>query len=129
MPKKKTTKTPKKLPKKIPPKTPQLSDRENYLRNRNNMLGDFRASLQEVQKPEPSVPGEIAGMNFQQFSDWNVFNSIVQQEEYIEYTEKYKPEYVELAEEKEILTTMIKEAKAVYGEEYQTGYDRVKDQN
>ena len=129
MPKKKTTKAPKKLSKKIPPKTQQLSERDNYLRNRNNMLEDFRSSLQEVQKDEPSVSGEIAGMNFQQFSAWNIFNSIVEQEEYIEYTEKYKPEYVELEEEKEILKTMVKEAKAVYGEEYQIGYDRVKNQN
>lgn len=123
MPKKKAAK------KTAAKKTVELSERENYLRNRNNMIEDFRASLKEVQKPEPSVPGIIAGMNFQQFSAWTVFNSIIDQEEYIEYTEEYQPDYVVLAEEKEILKMMVKEAKAVYGKDYKTGYDQVKKQH
>lgn len=105
----------------------ELSDREVYLTNRNNMLEDFRSSLREVQKEKPSVGGTIAGMDFQQFSAAAVFMAIVEQENYIEYTEKYKPRYVILKEEKKILKDMIKEAKAVFGKNYKAWYEREKE--
>jgi hypothetical protein len=111
------------MPKKNTKKnTAELSERENYLRNRNNMLEDFQAALKETQLDEPSVGGEIAGMNFQQFSASTVFLAIKDQEEYIEYSEKFKPEYVLLAEEKVILQDMIKQAKEVFGQDYDAWY-------
>jgi hypothetical protein len=118
---------PKKKAKKSKKAVETTTVRQDYLRNRNAMLVDFRACLVEVRRPHPSVGGEIAGMNFQQLSAYSVFNSIIEQEKYIAYTEKYKQEYVVLAEEKVILQTMIKEAQAVYGDQYQLNYDEVKE--
>lgn len=117
---------PKKKSKKVVKKT---TVREDYLYNREAMLVDFRSCLVEVQKEHPSVGGTIGGMNFQQFSAWSVFNSIIEQEKYIAYSQEYKPEYVIMSEEKEILKKMIKEAKAVYGDQYQSNYDEVKKQD
>jgi hypothetical protein len=96
----------------------EKQDREIYLSNRNNMLEDFHNSLEEVQKDKPSVGGEICGKNFQQFAASSVFYAIKEQEEYIAYTEKYKPAYVILKEEKKILKDMIAAAKKVFGEKY-----------
>lgn len=107
-------------------KTTQLSDRDIYLNNRNDMLEDFKASLEEVQRSSPSVGGIIAGMNFQDMAAYTVFNSIIEQEEYIEYTKEYKPDYVVLFEEQDILKNMIAQAKAVYGKEYNAIYKNAK---
>lgn len=107
-------------------KTEQLSDREVYIRNRNDMLEDFKSSLEEVQKSEPSIGGIIAGMDFQDMAAYTVFNSIIEQEEYIKYTKKYKPDYVVLSEEQEILKDMIAQAKSIYKEEYNASYKMAK---
>jgi hypothetical protein len=102
---------------------PQLSERDNYLRNRNNMVEDFKHCLIEVQQPGLTVSVEICGMNFQQFSAGQVLFFIKEQEEYIEYTKKYQPEYVVLSEEEELLVELVKQAKEVFGDQYQTWYD------
>ncbi len=104
----------------------EVSVRETYLINRNNMIEDFESSLKEVQKDESSVGGEIAGMNFQQFSAAHVFQSIVEQEAYIDYANKYNPEYVIIEEEKKILKDMVKKAKAVFKKDYNKWLEHVK---
>lgn len=120
---------PKKKAKKPAKEAAKTTVREDYLRNRTHMLADFRSCLVEVQREHPSVGGTIAGMNFQQFSAWSVFNSIIEQEKYIAYAEEYEPVYVIVTEEREILKKMIGEAKEVYGDQYQSNYDDIKKQD
>jgi len=98
------------------------ADRENYICNRDNMLADFNACLAEVQKDKPSVGGTIVGMDFQQFSAKQIFFLIIEQENYIKYSEKYKPAYVNIEEEKRIFNSMIKGAKAIFKKDYTKWY-------
>lgn len=100
-------------------------DRENYLFNRTNMLEDFAASLKEILADRPSVGGKINGMNFQQMATSSVFHLIREQEEYIEHTSKTPLPYVDNKEEKIILKRMVKDAKAVFGEDYNEWYRKI----
>lgn len=111
-----------KAPKKISKQTKEQEDREVYLSNRKDMEEQFKFFCKEVQLEKPSTPGEIAGMNFQQFSLASLFRLINDQEEYIDYSEKFKPKYVNIDEEKVILDDMIKKAKKIFGKEYDSLY-------
>lgn len=100
----------------------EKDERENYLNNRNMLQEDFEACLLEAQRDTPSMPGIIAGMTFKDFSIISLFRAIKDQEEYIEYSDKYKPSYVNLEEEKDILQDMIKKVKNLYGDDYEKLY-------
>ena len=89
-------------------------------------MEQFSSYLEEVKRDKPSVGGKIMGKDFQQLYALAIFYSIVDQEEYIEYTEKYKPSYVDLKEEQESLKLMIKEAKKIFGKEYKTWHENEK---
>lgn len=62
--------------------------KKSHIQGQSNLDKDFKASLVEVQKPEPSVGGTIAGMDFRQFAATQVFFLIVEQEKYVVYTKK-----------------------------------------
>jgi len=110
----------------LQPKLPTKDeDRKIYIDNRNAMLEQFEYALHEVQQDSSSIEGEIMGMNFQQFSAWGIFNSIVEQEEYIKYAKQFSLSYVIVSEEEEILAKMIFQAKEVFGESYQEWYDNI----
>jgi hypothetical protein len=99
----------------------RISDRDNYVKNRTNGLIDFAVYLQEAQKDKPSIDGIICGLNFQQFSVAACFRSIREQESYA--NGMYKGPYIDNKEEKQILKQMIKDAKKVFGKDYQRLYD------
>jgi hypothetical protein len=103
-------------------KTGEPNLRETYLLNQSRTQADFRACLEEACKDKPSVPGIVAGMDFQQFSARQVFFYIVEQEKYIEYAKKYSLPYVDLKEERETLKDMVKRAKKVFGKQYDSWY-------
>lgn len=108
-------------------KKQELEDvRQTYLENRAYALEDFAAALEEVQLDEPSVGGKIAGMDYQQFSAWGVFNAIVEQEEYV--LNKHKSPWVLVEEEQVILADMVKRAQEVFGKEYDAWYKHCKDE-
>lgn len=68
------------------------------------------------------MSGEIAGMNFQQFSAISLFSTIKEQEEYLFYAKEFKIKYVIISEEEEILKDMIKKVKKVFGKDYDGWY-------
>lgn len=96
--------------------------RQIYLENREREISLFESSLREVQLKAPSVGGKIVGMDFQQFSAITVFNTIIDQEEYIHS----KSPYVNPEEEKKLLEKFIKQAKEVFGDQYDTWYNHCK---
>lgn len=96
--------------------------RKIYLENRNETLGLFKSSLEEVQRDSPSVSGKICGMDFQQFSALTVFNTILEQEEYT----RNKSPWVDQEEERIILGDLIKQAKEVFGDQYDNWYNHCK---
>jgi hypothetical protein len=100
----------------------RISDRENYLKNRTQVLEEFKDCLAEVQKDKPSVEGVIAGMDFQQFAMACVFRNIKEQEEYTIYNEKRQAPYIDIKEEKVVLKQMIKDAKKVFKDDYDKLY-------
>src|SRR5689334_2819451 len=93
--------------------------RKIYLENRNETLGLFKSSLKEVQLDSPSVSGKMCGMDFQQFSALTVFNTILEQEEYTRNTSPW----VDQEEERIILSDLIKQAKEVFGDQYDNWYN------
>ena len=95
--------------------------RQIYLENRAAMLEQFNSALKEAQQDAPSMPGKVAGMDFQQFSAKQVFFLIKEQEEYTKPIAA-QAEYVDAKEEKKILRDMIKRAKAVFGDQYDEWY-------
>jgi hypothetical protein len=100
-----------------------ISDRENYLKNRNNELEDFKNYLIEVKRDKPSVEGVICGMDFQQFSLACIFRMIKEQEEYTAYNELHPAPYIDIKEEKAIHKQMIKDAKKVFKQDYEKLYE------
>jgi hypothetical protein len=102
--------------------------RQTYLENRNAILEDFAADLEEVQRESPSVDGKIAGMDFQQFRAYAIFAAIIDQEEYIDYARRFNLLYVNPTEEQTILNKMIAQAKGVFGDQYEEWYNSVKEE-
>lgn len=97
--------------------------RKNYLQNRDCTVEDFKSALKEVQRDSPSVGGIIAGMDFQQFRAMSVFHIILEQEEYAESKNPYTiPE-----EEKALLADFVREAKEVFGDDYDKWYNHCKE--
>lgn len=114
-----TANSPKKASKKSKQKD---SIRQIYLENREEEIGLFEDSLAEVQQENPSVPGVILGMDFQDFSLGTVFRIILDQEDYIHS----KSSYIDPEEEKQILEKFVSQAKEVFGEHYDTYYNHFK---
>jgi hypothetical protein len=79
--------------------------RKIYLENRNETLELFRSSLKEVQ-----------------FSALKIFNTILEQEEYTRNTSPW----VDQEEEKIILGDLIKQAKEIFGDQYDNWYNHCK---
>jgi len=98
--------------------------RKVYLENRGEQIEFFKSCLKEVQLNEPSLSGKIAGMDFQQFSALTVFNTIIEQEQYVE--NKHNSPWVFTEEEKEILGNLIKQAKEVFKDDYDSWYNHCK---
>lgn len=97
--------------------------RQIYLQNRKELLELFESSLKEVQLDSPSVSGKIAGMDFQQFSVFTVFDTIFEQEE---YTKNISP-WVDREEERTILADLVQRAKSVFGDKYDIWYNSRKE--
>jgi hypothetical protein len=114
-----------KKPKIIEPTKPDTPEeaRKDYLRNRQIMLDEFADCLVEITRDKPSVDGIICGMDFRQFSANHIFFCINEQEDYIKYSEEWHPAYVDIEEEKAILTDMITQAKQSFGDQYDVWYD------
>ena len=73
---KKQTKVKPNVPKKKvkPKKSPSIEGiRADYLFNRECMLEDFANALEEVRRDVPSLPGNIAGMDYKQVSTRSIF--------------------------------------------------------
>lgn len=96
--------------------------RKIYLENRAEQIANFDSCLREVQRDQPSTGGIICGMDFQQFSALTVFNTILEQEEYTKNTSPW----VDQEEEKVILAGFIRQAKEVFGDEYDNWYNYCK---
>ena len=110
---KKQTKVKPNVPKKKvkPKKSPSIEGiRADYLFNRECMLEDFANALEEVRRDVPSLPGNIAGMDYKQVSTRSIFLMIKEQES---YTTNNQPAYIDAAEEAVILADMVKRTKAV----------------
>jgi hypothetical protein len=97
----------------------RLSDRDNYIRNRNFILEDYKNFLEEVERDEPSVDGLIAGSSYQDFALIAVFRMIKEQKEYT----TCKADYIDLKEEKVILRQMIKDAKKIFKKDFDKFYN------
>ena len=91
---------------------------EGYFFNRSKILEDFQSALEEVH-PGPKTL-------YEQFSTLSVFQSIVSQEMYILYVEKFKPSYNILQKEKEVFKEMVRLTQSIFGEEYQLWYNTAK---
>lgn len=96
--------------------------RKIYLENRNKTSELFKSSLKEVQCDPPSASGIFIGMDFKQFFALTIFNSILEQEEYTRNTSPW----VDQEEEKIILASFVKQAKEVFGEQYDSWYNHCK---
>jgi hypothetical protein len=84
------------------------------------MLSMFEICLEEVQKPSPSISGTVAGMDFKQFSAFQLIFYIKEQENLISYLKKYEKNSVK--KEDKLLKSMIKKAKKVLGRYYDEWY-------
>jgi len=98
----------------------KISDRDNYVTNRDVSLKEFNEYLLEVQKEKPSFSCIINGLDYQQFALAAIFREIRLQEGYSKRTEV---DYIDVKEEKLILKQMIKDAKKILKKDYQALYD------
>lgn len=101
----------------------RISDRENYLKNRDIELEFFRSCLEEVQRDKPNIEDVIGGMDYQQFSLARIFCMIKSQEQYTLYNQKHPVSYIDIKEEKAFHKQMIKEAKKIFKQNYDKLYD------
>lgn len=95
---------------------PTKEDIETYRRNTVDEIDYFCSCLKEVQQDEPSVPGRMCGMDYQQMAAATIFHFIIQQEEYADGVWKDTSPF-STEEQKKLLDCMVTAAKLVFGEE------------
>lgn len=83
-------------------------EKQAYIDNRKSLVADFYSNIKENK--------------IDKFTWHAIFVSIKNQEEFIEHISKNSHQYASLNEEKEILKTFLKEAKAVYGNDFDAAY-------
>ena len=98
----------------------KITDKENYLKNRNICLEDFVRYLLGANNKKINYADVIAGVDCEQFSLAAVFREIRQQEK---HCKDIKTDFIDVKEEKVILKQMIKDAKKVFKKDYQVLYD------
>ena len=97
------------------------NDVETYRDNTVDEINYFCSCLKEVQRDEPSLPGKICGMDWQQMSAASIFDLIFEQEKYAAGKWKATSPF-STEEHKKLLNCMEESAKLVFGEEYETWY-------
>jgi hypothetical protein len=92
-------------------KIKHCSDRENYIKNRDNLIDEFNEWLS----------GDI---DFREVALKAIFRTIRQQEEFIIFSLENKISYVDIKEEKEIHKKMIKDVKIIFKKDYNDLYEQ-----
>jgi hypothetical protein len=90
---------------------PKDIERQIYLDNRASMIEQFREALMEEKNS---------------FITRSIFIAIFEQEDFILYISETPHKFATVKEEKEILNLLTKEAKEVYGKEYDGLYQELK---
>lgn len=101
----------------------RLSDKDNYIKNRNLILKEYASYLEDIKKDKPDIDGVIGENNFQEYTLQACFRCILDQERCIAFNSKSPCVYIDIKEEKEVLKQMVKDAKAVLKKDYQRLYD------
>ena len=101
----------------------RITERENFLDNRKQVLEEYKSCLESSKKEKLNIPSIIDGTNFEQFSIACVFRNIREQEDYTKDSKLAKVDYIDIKEEKAILKQMIKDAKAVFKTDYEILYN------
>lgn len=100
----------------------KISDRDNYIKNRDLVLDEFKKYLEEVKINKPNIEDVVGGENFQEYTLNAIFRIIKDQERYT--VKNYsRAEYIIIKEEKIIFKQMIKDTKKIFKENFDRLYN------
>lgn len=102
--------------------TEKITERDNYVKNRNIVLNDLKVFLLEVKQDKINYEAVISGEDYQQYTLGAVFKLIHSQENCIKFNLKGTSSHIDLKEEKAILKQMIKDTKAIVKKDYDALY-------